>query len=375
MPYALGVDVGTSFTAAAITQIREDGQAASTVLKLGQRGDSMPSVVYFGDDGQLLIGEAAERRGLEHPHRLVREFKRRLGDDIPIIVGEISAQPQEILAAIVRWVVDRAEERQGEPPSHLVLTHPAGWGGYKTGLIREALGRVGLTDVFLISEPEAAAIHYATQERVDPGSLVAVYDLGGGTFDIALLRKTGTDSFESLGRPAGLERLGGADFDEAVFRHVLANAGDAARLDPEDPSVLMALTRLRRECVEAKEALSFDSEASIPVLMPGIQRQVRLVRTEFEELIEEHIRDTVEVVAEATRAAGIEVEHLSAILLIGGSSRIPLVAELLSAELGRPIAVDADPKAAICLGAAMAPVLAEAAAAAEARATEVPEQA
>src|SRR3712207_2586075 len=214
MPYTLGVDVGTSFTAAAIFQAQTDGKGAPSALKLGQRTDSMPSVAFFGDDGRMLVGEAAERRGMERPDRLGREFKRRMGVDVPIVVGDQLVAPQDILAALVRWVVDRAEQREGEAPSAVTLTHPAAWGGYKTGLVREALERVHLSNVTLITEPEAAAMHYAAQERMDAGSLIAVYDLGGGTFDIALLRKTGTDSFEPVGRPAGLERLGGADFDE-----------------------------------------------------------------------------------------------------------------------------------------------------------------
>jgi molecular chaperone DnaK len=357
MPYLLGVDVGTSFTAAAVARLRAGEPPARSVLKLGQRSDSVPSVIFFGDEEQVLVGESAERRGLERPDRLVREFKRRVGDEVPIVVGNLHVAPHDILATMVRWVVDRAEEREGEAPAAVILTHPAGWGEYKKALLREALAGVGLAGVDLISEPAAAALHYATQERVDAGSVIAVYDLGGGTFDIALLRKNDSDSFDSLGHPEGLERLGGADFDEAVFRHVVASSGGVfSSIDVDDSSVLVALNRLRRECVEAKEALSFDSEATIPVLLPGAQRHVRLVRSEFELMIEDDLRETISTVVHATKAAGVEPEDLSSILLIGGSSRIPLVAELLSAELGRPIAIDADPKTSIALGAAFSAV-------------------
>jgi hypothetical protein len=158
-----------------------------------------------------------------------------------------------------------------------------------------------------------------------------------------------------LGRPDGIEQLGGADFDAAVLQHVSDHTGDGlAGLDASAPGVLAALSRLRRECVEAKEALSSDSEASISVLLPGFQQQVRLVRSEFEAMIDGPIRETVDSLESSLQELGLTPADLTAVLLIGGSSRIPLVAQLISAQLDRPIAVDADPKSSICLGAAVA---------------------
>ena len=368
MTFVLGIDIGTSFSAAAVARLDGAGQPAPQVLNLGVRGGAVPSVIFLGEDGQVLVGEAAERRGTTHPDRLVREFKRRVGDAVPIVVGELCVAPEDIVATMARWVVDRAQEREGEPPAAIAIAHPASWGGYKRDLIRQALAGVGLSDVTLVSEPEAAAVHYASQERVDEGSTIAVYDLGGGTFDAAVLQKSSAETFRTLGRPEGIERLGGADFDDAVFGHVASCAADdLAGLDTSDPGVLMALARLRRECTEAKEALSTDSEASIPVLLPGGQSQIRLVRSEFEAMIDDGVQTTIEALKRAMQAADTDAEDLSAILLIGGSSRIPLVAQLLSAEFNRPIAIDADPKASISLGAAFsaAAMLAPAAAEAE----------
>lgn len=355
MFYALGIDIGTSFTAAAVVHIDAEGEVRAETLPLGTRGPTVPSVIFLGDDGRVLVGEAAERRAASHPLRLVREFKRRIGDAIPLVVEELSVSAEDIFATVARWVVDRAEEREGTHPAIVCISHPANWGSYKTELVREALAGVGLADVVLVSEPEAAALHYAARERVDAGSSIAVYDLGGGTFDIAVLRKAAADVFEVVGAPAGIDRLGGADFDEAVFRHVTAGLGEEyAALDTTDPAVLVALGRLRRECIEAKENLSFDSQTSIPVLLPGLSTQVRLVRDEFEELIERPVRHTVAFLSRTLADAHIETSSLSSIVLIGGSSRIPLISELLSAEFDLPIAVDADPKAAISLGAAAA---------------------
>jgi actin-like ATPase involved in cell morphogenesis len=355
MSYVLAIDVGTSFTAAAIAKNDQGAQSVPETLHLGLRGTSVPSVVYYPEEGPILVGEAAERRGLDDPGRVVREFKRRIGDSVPLAVGTLSLQAEDIFATMANWVVDRAAEREGAPPSEIVLSHPAAWGGHRTSSVLAALAARGLHNVTLISEPEAAALHYASQVRVDDGSTIAVYDLGGGTFDTAILRKDGGGSFEFLGNPEGIEGLGGADFDAAVLRHVAEHTGEAlAALDPEEPGALAALARLKRECVEAKEALSADSEASISVFLPGTQQQVRLVRSEFEAMIEEPIRETVDALERSLEQLGLEPAELTAVLLIGGSSRIPFVAQLISEQLDRPIAVDADPKSSICLGAAVA---------------------
>ncbi|MGH8921029.1 MAG: Hsp70 family protein, partial [Actinomycetes bacterium] len=342
--YALGVDVGTSFTAAAIW--RGDGPGKPEAVALGSRMPSVPSVLFLGADGSVVVGEAAQRRALTDPDRVVREFKRRIGDDTPLLVGGQPYAAHDLAAMMVRWVVDRVTEREGAAPDRIAVTHPAGWGPYKKELLSRALGAVGLDALTFLAEPEAAAVSYAAQERVEAGTTIAVYDLGGGTFDAAVVRKTGAGSFALLGSACGLQQLGGADFDEAVFTHVQAGTTtqwDA--LDIEDPSVLSGLARLRRECIEAKEALSADTEVSIPVLLPGVSAHVRLVRSEFEEMIRPALEDTVDSLSRAIRSADLSSAELGAVLLVGGSSRMPLVTQLVSAALGCPVVVDADPKA------------------------------
>ncbi|MFE4197216.1 Hsp70 family protein [Paenarthrobacter sp. NPDC056912] len=354
MNYVLAIDVGTSFTAAALVKPDQSPTPTPEILPLGLHGSAVPSVLFYAADGRVLVGEGAERRGLDDPQRMVREFKRRIGDSVPLAVGEGWLAPEDVYATLARWVVDRAEEREGVPPSSIMMTYPAAWGQHRTSVVLAALNVAGLPAVTLISEPVAAAVHYASQTRVDDGSIIAVYDLGGGTFDTAVLRKASAGNFELLGRPDGIETLGGADFDAAVLRHVLGFVAGATDLDPQAPATLAALSRLRRECREAKEALSLDSEASVAVALPGTQQSVRLVRSEFEAMIEEPVRSTVDALERSLRSIRLEPQDLSAVLLIGGSSRIPLVAELISVELDRPIAVDADPKSSICLGAAIA---------------------
>ncbi|PZS29602.1 MAG: hypothetical protein DLM61_12585, partial [Pseudonocardiales bacterium] len=353
MSYWLGIDVGTTFTAAAICRQEAGRPGVPEVVGLGTRSTAVSSVLYLAPDGQIVVGEAAERRAVTDPDRVVREFKRRIGDEVPMVVGGRAHAAPEIAAMVLGWVIERVAAREGGPAAGIVVTHPAGWGPYKISTMTAAVRAAGLASVTFRTEPEAAAASYAVAQRIESGSTIAVYDLGGGTFDAAVVRKTGATTLRVLGVPQGLEALGGADFDDAIMRHVVAAVPALAGLDPEDPATLAATVALRRECTEAKEALSSDTEVTIPVLAPGVQAQVRLVRAEFEDMIRPQVVQTVEALRRALRSAEVEPGDLDAVLLVGGSSRVPLVAQLVSAELGRPVAIDADPKAAIALGAAL----------------------
>jgi actin-like ATPase involved in cell morphogenesis len=348
MRYALGVDLGTTYTAAAICR---DGKAE--IVTLGNRAASVPSVIFLRGDDEILTGNAASRRGLTEPGRVAREFKRRVGDPTPHILGGTPYSAEALMARLLHWTVEAVGEREGGPPEHVAVCHPANWGSYKQELLAQAIRLADLEGVTTLTEPEAAAIYYASQERVDPGSVIAVYDLGGGTFDAAVLRKH-EGGWEVLGRPEGVERLGGVDFDEAVFNHVRnALREPFDKLDASDPNALAAVARLREECVEAKEALSSDTEVAIPVFLPTVQTEVRLTRGEFEAMIRPTLQDTIGALQRALRSAALSADDVTAVLLVGGSSRIPLVGQLVGAEFGRPVAVDAHPKHAVALGAAV----------------------
>jgi molecular chaperone DnaK len=350
--YGLGVDLGTTYTAAAV---RVDGRVE--VVQLGGRRQEIPSLVFVRADGEILIGEAAERRGATEPGRLAREFKRRVGDPVPILVGGAPYSAHALMARLLKEVYAIVSQVQDGPPSAVTVTHPANWGPYKRELLDQAVRLADIAGVRFRSEPEAAAIQYASSERVRPDEVIAVYDLGGGTFDAAVLRKTAT-GFDLLGEPEGIEQLGGIDFDEAVFGHVMTTLGDAiGRLDPDDDGATAALARLRRDCVEAKEGLSFDTEVMIPVALPELHTRVRLNRSEFEAMIAPALGETVAAMRRALRSAGVAPDALRSILLAGGSSRIPVVGQLLTAEFGRPVVLDPRPEHAIALGAAQASAL------------------
>ena len=345
--YYLAVDVGTSRTAAATARLAPDGSLLATPFALGRSTDSAPSAMFVAN-GELLFADAAERRGIVEPERLVREFKRRVGDDVPILAGDRRFTPEEIYALTVAWVVDVVGDREGRLPSAIAVTVPVAWGRYRTELVEDALARHGWGSVTLVSEPEAAARHYESTCPLPTGRSLAVYDLGGGTFDAIVLQKDAYGDVHIAGTPVGLGDLGGSDFDDTVLRHALAAAG----IDPATVATeRMALATLRRECVEAKESLSFDSETVIPVLVGSGHGAVRLTRDELEGMIGDRVSRTADALAEALDSAGVASDDIESILLTGGSSRIPYIAQVLSERFDRPIAVDADPKAIIALGA------------------------
>ena len=346
--YALGIDLGTTFTAAASWR---NGRAE--IAALGTRGATIPSVVLLRPDDTFLTGESAHRRALTQPNRVAREFKRRLGDTTPILLAGVPYAAEALMARLLRSVVDEVAAREGGLPSTVCVSHPANWGPYKIDLLHQAARMSDLDcPITFSTEPEAAAASYAQAQRIEPGAVVAVYDLGGGTFDAAVLRKT-ESGFAIVGHPEGIERLGGIDFDAAVFSHAgRAIGGRLAELDEDDPAAVTAVARLREECMAAKEALSADTDVTIPVLLPNVSTEVRLTRAEFEGMIRPALLETIEALQLALRSAGVTADQLHSVLLVGGSSRIPLVAQLVGAELGRPVAVDAHPKHAIALGAA-----------------------
>lgn len=349
--YEVGIDLGTTYTAAAV---HRDGRSA--IFPLGSRAAAIPSVVYLKEGGEVLTGEAAVRRAITEPERVAREFKRRLGDTTPIIVGGTPYSSEALMARVLKGVLEQIETREGSAPSRIAISHPANWGEYKLDLLKQAIRLAEVDDdkVHLLTEPEAAALSYASQERIEPGEVIAVYDLGGGTFDAAVLRRT-AQGFEIIGKPEGIERLGGIDFDAAVAAHVARSLDGALDdLDDDDPAAMAAMSRLRQDCVDAKEALSSDTDATIPVLLPSLQTDVRITRTEFEALIRPSLVDSIGAMHRAVKSAGVEWTDVSKVLLIGGSSRVPLISQMVASELGRPVAVDAHPKHAVALGAAFA---------------------
>ena len=346
--YSLGVDFGTTFTAAAVAH---NGDCEGVMLTGGSL--TAPSVLYVGPDGDTLIGDDAERHGATEPTRVVRELKRRLGDPTPLVIDGTPWPADLLVARLLHWVLTRVAHERGGQPTSVTLTHPAAWGGFRLELLEQAATHAGLPNVRLLSEPAAAAAFYASQRDLAIGTRVAVYDLGGGTFDAAVVRAT-SDGFVVEGVPQGLDFVGGLSFDDAVFAYVRESiAGVLEALDLNDATAMADVLELRRRCTQAKEALSTDTLATIAVRLEAVRTDVRITRDEFENMIRPLVVETMPVLCRVVESAGLTPDALDSVLLVGGSSRIPLVGQLVAAEFGRPVSTDANPKLAVALGAAL----------------------
>lgn len=348
MTYQLGIDLGTTYTAAAVRAANDQIE----IITLGSRAGAVPSVVLVREDGSLLFGETAAHRGMTEPDRVIREFKRRVGDNRSVRAGGMEITADEVMAHFLRWVVDKVAERRGGAPNRIVLAHPANWGTHKMEALRGIVTNAGVGPVDLVTEPLAAAIRYATEARVADGALVAVYDLGGGTFDATVMRKEG-DGFAVLGNPEGIEYLGGVDFDEALRHRVKTLLGDSYLAAEGQPGFDSAAAALDRDIRDAKEALSNEEAVSIPVLLPGASTNIDITRVDYEAMIRPSIEESVAGMRRCLRNAGVAPEEIDHFLLVGGSSRTPLVGQLLSHEFGLEMSRDTDPKYAVAEGAAI----------------------
>jgi actin-like ATPase involved in cell morphogenesis/streptogramin lyase len=347
MGYSLGVDVGTTFTAAAVAH-----EGHIEMVSLGTHQLTAPTVVFAAGD-EVVFGNAALLRGRAHPAGLAREFKRRVGDPVPLVLSGTPYSAARLVALYAQWVVETVTTQRGEEPQALVMTYPANWTEYQLHLLRQSFDEVGLGETTFLTEPEAGAIDYVSAVGVQPGELYLVYDLGGGTFDVALLRKE-QRGFTQLGEAAGLERLGGIDFDEAVFQHVIAQLPPAVVQRMRDEDQARAVGQLRQACIDAKEGLSSEVAVDIPVVLPELSTTIRLTRQEFEAMIRPTVLQTVGLVRRVLDSSGVQPSDLAGVLLVGGSSRIPLISQVVGEELGVPTRVDAHPKLVVARGAATA---------------------
>lgn len=354
MAYVLAVDVGASQIKSAVAEWSHEGLHEARLVSLGSSGFTVPNVLFFAEDGLTFVGEEAEAHGLEDPERLIRAYKHRVGDPVPMRVGGNRVSAEHMLAVATRWAVDRVKELEGSDPASLIVSYPTGWGDYRTGLVRDALTTVGLDEVTLVSEATAAVSYFASKRDIAPGSVIAICSLGAG-FSTAVLKKDGDGAFSLLSHGEHLDKLGGTNFDDAVLDHVTHTANGAIPShSPADAQPAPALAQLRRHCVEAKEELSTHPETTILVSLPGSQLQVRLTREEFEDSIRDQIDEiVVELLGTVDRAA-VEREDLAAVVLTGGSSRIPFIAQLVSERTTRPVFVDGESNAAVSLGAVSA---------------------
>jgi molecular chaperone DnaK len=344
--YTLSIDYGTTYSVGVVAS-----EAGTEVLELS-RSRYLPSLVLIDPEGELLVGGSAVNQAGLYPDRVCATPKREVGKPAILLGGEAVKVHRAIAAVLERLGEEAARRFGGAPPQRLVLTHPALWAEERLGVLREAARAARLGEPELVPEPVAAAAHYADGSLAE-GATVAVYDLGGGTFDAAVLRRLAGGGFEVAGRPGGDPNLGGEDFDNELRELVEEHA---ARIDPESFEAAREAdgahrqwSAFRREVRQAKEALS--EELKYPLAVPGVDDPVLVTRRELEALLEPHLRRTIEQLAATISDAGLAPNDLAAIYLTGGSSSIPMVSTLISQELGLTPQTWGDPKAVVALGA------------------------
>lgn len=347
MSFILGLDVGTASGAGAT---KRDGRIQPCAL--GDRTATLPSVVVLHDDGSTLVGEEAERiAGLELT-RVARDVRNDPAQQsAPIVVAGRVHTPHELLRTLYSSLVERVCVSQNATPSHVVLTHPPVPDGARCDTV-ERVAEELFPGAMVVPEPIAATVKLACDGSLPSDCTIVVYDLGGGTFDATLVRREG-DRFSVIGDPTGMPSFGGIDIDDLVLDYVDRGLdGAIARLDLHDPAAMAALTVLRAECRDAKERLSYEPEVTIDASLPGAPALLRLTRTEFDGFLLPNLDATVDLVEQMITDAGLQPDDIDAIALVGGSSRIPLVADLFGVRTSVPILVDPYPELTVALGAA-----------------------
>jgi actin-like ATPase involved in cell morphogenesis len=350
----LAVDFGTTNTAAAMTNRGTSGtvgaSGAPTVLEI-EGSKYLPSVVYKDDRGELFTGKTAARQAMLFPERAERVPKRALVAGETVVLGGAVVPAVDLVAAVLGRVYTEAVRYQGgSAPSRIVLTHPARWGDPQLARLRDAAVKAGIADPDFVPEPVAAAWYYA---RPSAGAVVAVFDIGGGTLDTAVLRSDGF-RYSVAGKPGGDQFLGGEDFDEALLGLVtsMAQTRDAALWTDVFETGRQArrdAAYLRDDVTMAKEALS--DHFTFDLAVGDYPEAFHLTRREFDTLIGSYVASAVAEMTRSITAASVTAADLTAVYLAGGSSRIPLVASRLTAELGIQPQLRDDPKTVVAVGA------------------------
>ncbi|RLK61523.1 Hsp70 family protein [Actinokineospora cianjurensis] len=347
----LSVDLGTSNTVAVLSA---HGRPPRVVDVDG--ASMMPSAVFAGEDGGLVVGRDAERRARLDPSRFEPNPKRRV-DEGTLLLGDTVVPVTDALAGVLRRVAEETSRQLGnKKPDEVRLTHPAQWGPVRRNVLLSAARQAGMgSNLVLVPEPVAAAAHFASfpGQTLGSGQALAVYDLGAGTFDVAIVGAT-QKGFVVLAE-AGLPDLGGLDVDQALLEHVGRQvshrdpAGWQRLLRPESTGDRRAQRALREDVKASKEALSRHPQTEVP--LPEPFDDVLVTRVELEALIRPGMLRSVELLAATIRSTGMTPDRLVGIYLVGGSSRIPLVATLIAEQL-RVVPTSLDqPETAVALGA------------------------
>src|SRR6266511_1247669 len=347
MPKIIGIDLGTTNSEAAYM---EAGTPKIIPSAEGSTygGKMFPSVVAFTKDGQILVGEPAKRQAVLNPERTVMQIKRKMGTDHKVTIGDKAYTPQEVSAMILRKIKTDAEAFLGEKVSQAVITVPAYFNDNQRQATKDAGRIAGLEVLRLVNEPTAAALAYGLDKKRN--GTIAVYDFGGGTFDISILKLK--DGIFEVIATNGDTHLGGDDIDNLLIAVAVQDIAGDLKIDVRQyPEIVQ---HLRSAVIAAKILLSTEEAADIEVELPqGKLYQRRITREMFEEMALAIVNRTLGPCRRALKDADLLPSEIDEVVLVGGSTRIPLVRRKVEEIFGRKPHTELNPDEVVALGAAV----------------------
>ncbi len=348
MSKIIGIDLGTTNSCVAVM---EGGKPV--VITNPDGGRTTPSVVAFTKTGERIVGDSARRQAVTNSEKTISSIKRHMGSDFRVTIDDKRFSPQEISAMILQKLKADAESYLGEPVKEAVITVPAYFNDAQRQATKDAGKIAGLDVKRIINEPTAAALAYGLDNESE--QKIMVYDLGGGTFDVSVI-DIGDGVIEVLAT-AGNNRLGGDDFDDRVMRYLIDEFKKAEGVDLSADK--MAVQRLKEAAEKAKKELSTQTQTNInlPFITATAEGpkhlDINLTRAKFDELTRDLVDATREPVQTALRDAGLTASDLGKVLLVGGSTRIPAVQELVKQMTGKEPSKTLNPDECVAIGAAI----------------------
>jgi len=351
----IGVDLGTCYSSVGYddhhsVRFMQDPAAP-------QLAYSIPSCALLREDDRFVFGEWAEAERNATPEGYQREFKRDLGSSAPYWLRGRQISAAELTAGFLKFLVDLTETTLAAAPASAVITVPAYYDPYRQSLIDDAARHAGLAGTSLVAEPVAAVVSAAERGEITGDTTTLVYDLGGGTFDAAVVRLDGGKQ-QVLGAQ-GLPDFGGTDIDVLIEQDFARKAGDEfadmlAGQDAHDPKrraqALRARIEAREFCRKIKHQLSSAEHASDFLLL---KFPYELSRRELEDMVRPHLDRTVSTCRQLLASIALTPDQIDTVLFVGGASRMPMVREVVATALDRPVRRAADPELAVCMGAAI----------------------
>ena len=348
MGKVIGIDLGTTNSCVAVLEAD-----VPTVITNSEGYRTTPSVVAFSKDGSRLVGDIAKRQAAANADRTIFSIKRHMGTDYRKKIDGKKYSPQEISAMILRKLKNDAEQFTGEQVTDAVITVPAYFNDAERQATKDAGKIAGLEVLRIINEPTAAALAYGMDKEQD--QKILIYDLGGGTFDVSIL-DIGDGVFEVLATN-GNTHLGGDDFDEAIINYLVDEFKKSNGIDLKTDK--MAMQRLKEAAEKAKIELSGvqQTQINLPFITADStgpkHLDITLTRSKFEELIHDLVESTVTPVNNALKDAGLSVNDIHKVLLVGGSTRVPAVQELVKRLIGKEADKGINPDECVAIGAAI----------------------